>query len=115
MPKEAPLLLLRALLGGTAVSVFAVFGEVLQPKKFAGLFAAAPAVAIASLGITAATKGVSAVQSNALGMACGAAGMVAYCLVTVFVLRHVGAGKGSAATLLVWAAVAGLSFLLVGH
>ncbi|GAC1334288.1 MAG: hypothetical protein NVSMB17_15750 [Candidatus Dormibacteria bacterium] len=113
--KEVPLLLVRALMGGTAVCLFAVLGGALQPKKFAGLFAAAPAVAVASLGITAASKGLTAVHEDALGMACGAVGMTAYCLASVFVLRRVGAGAGSSATLVLWAAVAGLTFLLVAR
>ncbi|MFN2463683.1 MAG: DUF3147 family protein [Candidatus Dormibacteria bacterium] len=111
--KELPLLVLRGFLGGTSVCLFAVVGEILQPKKFAGLFAAAPAVAIASLGITAATKGLNAVHQDGLGMAVGAVAMTCYCVATVFVLRRVGAGAGSAATLLLWAAVAGLGLLLV--
>jgi uncharacterized membrane protein (GlpM family) len=113
--KELPLLVVRGLLGGAAVCIFAVIGEVVQPKKFAGIFAAAPAVAVASLGITAATKGLEVVRADAIGMACGAVGMIAYCIATVFVLRQVRAGKGAAATLVVWAAVAGLTFILVAR
>jgi hypothetical protein len=36
--------------------MFAVVGEVASPKAFAGLFSAAPSVALASLAITTATK-----------------------------------------------------------
>jgi len=41
----------RFLLGGAVVSMFAMLGDVLRPKRFAGLFGAAPAVALATLGI----------------------------------------------------------------
>ena len=33
------------------VSAFAMLGDVLKPKSFAGLFGAAPSVALATLGI----------------------------------------------------------------
>jgi hypothetical protein len=39
----------RAVSGGILVSAFAVLGDVLKPKRFAGLFAAAPSVALATL------------------------------------------------------------------
>jgi uncharacterized membrane protein (GlpM family) len=113
--KDLPVLLARALMGGAAVCIFAAAGEVLEPKKFAGIFSAAPAIAMASLAVTAMTRGLPAVQASAIGMACGAVGMVAYCLVTVFVLRRIGATRGSIATLAVWAAVAALTFLLVAR
>ena len=43
-------LLIRFLIGGLIVSVFAVSGDILRPKTFAGIFGAAPSVALASLG-----------------------------------------------------------------
>lgn len=42
---------IRFLLGGTVVSAFAMLGDILRPKSFAGLFGAAPSVALAALGI----------------------------------------------------------------
>ena len=41
-------LLLRFLIGGLVVSVFALVGDLFRPKSFAGLFSAAPSVALAS-------------------------------------------------------------------
>lgn len=41
----------RFLVGGVVVSAFAMLGDALRPKSFAGLFAAAPSVALATLGI----------------------------------------------------------------
>jgi hypothetical protein len=35
-------ILIRFLVGGAVVSVFALIGDVLKPKSFAGLFGAAP-------------------------------------------------------------------------
>ena len=43
---------LRVLIGGTVVSAFAVMGDVLKPKSFAGLFSAAPSVALATIALT---------------------------------------------------------------
>ena len=40
----------RFLIGGLAVSSFAILGDLLRPKSFAGLFGAAPSVALATLG-----------------------------------------------------------------
>ena len=42
--------LFRFLMGGMIVSLFASLGDVLKPKSFAGLFGAAPSVALATLG-----------------------------------------------------------------
>jgi hypothetical protein len=39
-------LIIRFLVGGLVVSFFAMIGGALKPKSFAGLFAAAPAVAL---------------------------------------------------------------------
>jgi hypothetical protein len=44
----------RFLVGGIVVSAFAILGDVLRPKSFAGLFGAAPSVALATLGIAGA-------------------------------------------------------------
>jgi Protein of unknown function (DUF3147) len=42
---------LRFFIGGVAVSCFAALGDIFRPKSFAGLFGAAPSVAVATLGI----------------------------------------------------------------
>src|ERR1700680_3152638 len=52
-------LLFRFLIGGTLVSTFALIGDLFKPKKFAGLFGAAPSIALATLGL-----GLSAVGSS---------------------------------------------------
>ena len=48
---------LRFVAGGIAVSAFAVLGDTLRPKSFAGLFGAAPSIALATLLITLSQKG----------------------------------------------------------
>ena len=47
----SPELVIRFLAGGILVSVFAVLGDLLRPKSFAGVFGAAPSVALASLAL----------------------------------------------------------------
>ena len=47
---------LRFLVGGIAVSAFAALGDALRPKSFAGLFGAAPSIALATLLITLSQK-----------------------------------------------------------
>jgi hypothetical protein len=50
-------LILRFVIGGIVVSAFAALGDVLKPKSFAGLFGAAPSIALATLGLTIAANG----------------------------------------------------------
>src|SRR5208282_1351416 len=50
-------LVFRFLIGGAVVSIFAVLAEVFKPKSFAGLFGAAPSIALATIGITIAHYG----------------------------------------------------------
>ena len=49
--------LLRFFIGGAIVSAFAIIGDILKPKSFAGLFGAAPSVALATLAMTAVSDG----------------------------------------------------------
>jgi hypothetical protein len=77
--KEVAILAVRALLGGTFVALFSVLGELLRPKSFAGIFAAAPSVALALLLVTDATKGSHAVWLSGVGMVGGAVTMLAAC------------------------------------
>lgn len=51
--------LFRFIAGGAIVSAFAIIGDVLKPKSFAGLFGAAPSVALAALVMTTASDGSS--------------------------------------------------------
>jgi hypothetical protein len=65
-------ILIRFLIGGAVVSVFAILGDLLKPKSFAGLFGAAPSVALATLGLTAASEGVSYAATEARSTVAGA-------------------------------------------
>jgi uncharacterized membrane protein (GlpM family) len=50
-------ILIRFLIGAVVVSVFAVLGDLFKPKSFAGIFAAAPSVALATLFLPVAKEG----------------------------------------------------------
>src|SRR4051794_19032002 len=69
---QAIVLAVKALNGGLFVVAFALVGEVLEPKRFAGLFSAAPSVALANLSVTIIDKGPGDARQNAIGMLVGA-------------------------------------------
>jgi hypothetical protein len=71
-------LLFRFLIGGTLVSVFALIGDLLRPKSFAGLFGAAPSIALASLGLTIATQGKAYAALEGRSMIAGAIAFFLY-------------------------------------
>jgi hypothetical protein len=75
-------LVLRFVLGGIIVCVFAVIGDMLKPKRFAGIFGAAPSVALATLGLTFFTHGGSYAGLEGRSMLAGSAALFAYSLLT---------------------------------
>jgi cbb3-type cytochrome oxidase subunit 1 len=74
-------ILLRFVVGGAAVSVFALLGDLLKPKSFAGLFGAAPSVALATLALTASKQGKEYASVEAKSMLIGAIAFLLYALV----------------------------------
>jgi hypothetical protein len=92
----------KTLIGGTLVVAFSALGDSLKPKAFAGLFAAAPSVAVASLAVTVLTSGPSRAAVSSRGMIAGAAGMVAYCIAASALVKRFGAGAGSALAYVFW-------------
>src|SRR5581483_7734808 len=62
----------RFILGGLIVSLFAVLGDILKPKSFAGVFGAAPSVALATLSLTIHTNGKYYAATEARCMIAGA-------------------------------------------
>jgi uncharacterized membrane protein (GlpM family) len=109
------ILLAKGGAGGLLVVAFAMLSEGLSPKRFAGLFSAAPAVALAGLTIAVLDKGAHDARESAAGMIAGGAGMVAYAAAAVPLLRRVRAVKAAALSLSAWvlvAAVVALPLLL---
>jgi uncharacterized membrane protein (GlpM family) len=102
---DVAIIALKAVAGGLLVVAFALLSESLEPKRFAGLFSAAPSVAIAGLVITLADKGGPEAQKESYGMIAGAVGMVLYALIVVPLLRRMHASHAAALALLGWTAV----------
>ena len=105
----------KALTGGIAVVAFSLIGQAGHPKRFSGLFAAAPSVALASLAMTVLSKGAGATVPYAQGMLIGSAGMVAYCLVSLVLINRLHALVGSSLAWLAWLAVAGGLYAAAGR
>lgn len=61
-------LIARFVIGGAIVSIFAVIAEVLRPKSFAGLFGAAPSVALTTLciAIVQHSKDYAAIEARSM-------------------------------------------------
>ncbi len=99
---------IRFLVGGAVVSAFAVIGDVLKPKSFAGLFGAAPSVALATLGLTVAAEGASYAASEARSMIAGAISFFIFAsLVSWILMRYpFGALCVTLGAMPVWFAVA---------
>src|SRR2546430_15436826 len=98
---------LKALVGGLAVVGFSLIGQAGHPKRFAGLFSAAPPVALASLAMTVVAKGAGATLPYAQGTLMGSAGMRACCLVALVLTNRLHALVGSILPWLAAAAVRG--------
>lgn len=98
----------RFLIGGLAVSAFAILGDVLRPKSFAGLFGAAPSVAMATLGIAFVQHDAhyAAVQGEA--MIWGAVALLVYSIIVCQLLMRFrwNALPATLLALVVWIAVA---------
>lgn len=81
-------LLIRFLIGGVVVSSFSLLGEIFQPKSFAGLFGAAPSIALATLGMTIARHGPIYVSIEARSMLLGAIAFFFYASAVSRTLRR---------------------------
>lgn len=96
--------IVRFIVGGIAVSLFATLGDVLKPKGFAGLFGAAPSIALATLGLTLYTQGTEFASLEARSMIAGAGAFVVYGVVCVYLMgvRRVKAAYASVGALSLW-------------
>jgi uncharacterized membrane protein (GlpM family) len=95
-------LAIKAVAGGALVVLFSLISEGLRPKRFAGLFSASPAVAIAGLAITLLDKGGHAAHQSSLGMVVGAVALVAYAAAAIPLLRRFRASAAAAVALSAW-------------
>jgi uncharacterized membrane protein (GlpM family) len=108
--KDVPLLALRVLAGGALVAGFAMLGDTLKPKMFAGLFSGAPSVATISLLVTGLAMGPAKVTLYATGMIAGAIGLVVYSLAAAYLMEHLKAVLGSALAWFAWLVPAGIVY-----
>ena len=109
--------LLRFLAGGIAVSAFAALGDAIRPRTFAGLFGAAPSIALATILIVLSAQGAHFASVEARSMVLGALAMAAYSWTTYALIRKFGMSSLAATTaaLAVWFAAAfGATAVLIG-
>ena len=97
-------LLLRFLIGGLVVTVFAAIGDLVKPESLGGVFAAAPTIALATVSLTAHQHGARYVVVEARSMVAGALAFFVYaCAVSFVLMRYrTKAVTTGMALLLVW-------------
>ena len=82
-------ILIRFVVGGFVVSAFAVLGDLFKPKSFAGLFGAAPSVALATLALVLGKEGHAYAAIEARSMVAGAIALFVYASwVSWLMVRH---------------------------
>jgi hypothetical protein len=101
-------LIIRFLVGGAVVSAFATLGGVFKPTSFAGLFGAAPSVALATLALAISRDGRAFAARECRSMIAGA---VAFCLYSILVGQllmkfQLSAVKATLSASLLWFATA---------
>jgi len=99
---------LRFIAGGIIVSAFAILGDMLKPKSFAGLLGAAPSVALATLGIAVVQHGPQYAAAESWTMIYGAVALGCYSVVVCHLLIRycVSALPATVLAIIVWLAVA---------
>src|SRR4051812_43737460 len=109
-------LLVRFLVGGAMVSLFALLGDLFEPKSFSGLFGAAPSVAIATLTLTIHAHGAAYASIEARSMAIGALALFAYAASVSWSLQRRKSRVGPAVfyAFISWLAVVGLGWMTLG-
>jgi hypothetical protein len=110
---EVAYYLAKFLAGGALVVLFAVVSEMFEPKRFAGLFAAAPSVLLASLIVTILFKGTAPASLSAFGAVAGATGLVACALAAIWTVDRWKGLAGSVIALIPWAVVSLAAYLVL--
>jgi hypothetical protein len=108
---------IRFVAGGVVVSAFAVLGDMLRPKSFAGLFGAAPSIALATLSLAFWKQGGGYAAIEGRSMVLGSIALAAYCFVVCQLLMRVrwSALTSTAVAAVAWFAVAlGLKAVWLG-
>ena len=97
-------IIVRVIAGGVVVTAFSILGSLLKPKSFAGLFGAAPSVALATLFLTVAKDGKAYASLEARSMILGSVAFIVYALVVsrTLIRRHRPALATTALMMVVW-------------
>jgi uncharacterized protein DUF3147 len=100
--------IVRFVIGGAVVSVFAIVGGLFKPTSFAGLFGAAPSVALATLCLAIAKEGAGYASLECRSMMAGAIALGVYSLlVTQLLMRlRLSALKATLSSIPIWFLVA---------
>ena len=108
--------LVRFLVGGAVVSAFAMLGDILRPKSFAGLFGTAPSVALATLGIAIYQHGAgyAALQSQTMMVGALALSVYSFVVCHLLVRARLRALPATLVSLIVWLLVAFGLFAFAG-
>ena len=98
----------RFVVGGALVSAFAMLGDILRPKSFAGLFGAAPSVALATLAIAVYRLEADYAVLQSQAMVAGAVALAVYGVVVCHLLvrAQLRAAPATLLSLVVWLIVA---------
>jgi hypothetical protein len=109
-------LVYRFILGGLIVSLFAAIGGILKPKSFAGLFSAAPSVALATLGLSIFANGKVYAAQEARSMIAGAIAFFFFTSAVIWLIMrcNLRALSASVSAIAVWFLFAvGIWFLIL--
>jgi hypothetical protein len=107
-------LLIRFVIGGIAVSLFALVGDLFKPKSFAGLFGAAPSIALGTLWLAMTGQGGEYAGLQGRSMVAGAVALYLYCQVVAWLLLRyqLHSAVVSVGALLVWFSAAFAAWVL---
>ena len=104
-PTEA---IVRFVVGGTCVCGFAFLADILKPKSFAGLFGAAPSIALATLLLTVGKQGPDYVATEERSMIGGSIAFLVYAWFVGILTMHfeVSAKLAAPLSLALWLVIA---------
>jgi hypothetical protein len=108
---------IRFFIGGFAVSTFALLADVFRPKSFAGLFGAAPSVALATLAITFWKDGPAYAALEGRSMMIGSLALCLYSIAVCQLMKRyeLSALMATVVSLIAWTSAAlGGKWLLLG-
>lgn len=109
--------LLRLCIGGIAVSAFAVVSDIVRPKSFAGLFGAAPSIALSTLVLALYRQGPAIMAVEGRSMMVGSLALCLYCVTVCYLMkcRNMRALPATSLGLAGWIATAfGVKWALLG-